>query len=403
MNIFIDPGHNFSGADTGASGNGLREQDVTFIIGDKLYKLLEEAGHEVSISREYIYHNVGSSLAESINIRAQKANSVKADLFVSIHCNACDTRAKGTETLVYSTKSEAYPIAKRVQKAIVERLGTFDRGVKVRTDLGVLEDTKMPALLVETAFIDNEKDAELLLNRTDDFAKAIFEGITEKKIKEENKVEQTVMELKGSIFVQEIDPKDFKIEVVDSPKKDIPRDSYFNCGFFTAEKNGKTIPVGNLASGGKIISTAKSNPSWVNLSGHKLTTIYTAERGISGNTMCLIEKTDDISQIPGVKTAVSGIPIIVGGKQVTMDEIEAEGYFGNELYDTWHGFLGIRHNKLVYVAAKCAYSQMCWLLVALGIYDAIKLDGGGSFILKNGKTLEETSENRRIHNIGVWM
>ena len=46
---------------------------------------------------------------------------------------------------------------------------------------------------------------------------------------------------------------------------------------------------------------------------------------------------------------------------------------------------------------------MCWALVALGIYDAIKLDGGGSFILKNGKILEETNENRRIHNIGVWM
>ena len=51
---------------------------------------------------------------------------------------------------------------------------------------------------------------------------------------------------------------------------------------------------------------------------------------------------------------------------------------------------------------KCGFDEMCWALVAFGIYDAVKLDGGGSFILKNGKELEGTTENRRIHNVGVW-
>ena len=60
------------------------------------------------------------------------------------------------------------------------------------------------------------------------------------------------------------------------------------------------------------------------------------------------------------------------------------------------------HGKLCYVAMKCGFSEMCWALVALGIYDAIKLDGGGSFILHDVKELEGTSENRRIHNVGVW-
>ncbi|MGN1060049.1 MAG: hypothetical protein ACI4QW_06420, partial [Clostridia bacterium] len=80
----------------------------------------------------------------------------------------------------------------------------------------------------------------------------------------------------------------------------------------------------------------------------------------------------------------------------------AEGYFGNETYDTWHGFLGIRGGNLVYVAMKCGFSAMCWSLAALGIHDAIKLDGGGSFILRNGRELAGTGENRRIHNVGVW-
>ena len=51
---------------------------------------------------------------------------------------------------------------------------------------------------------------------------------------------------------------------------------------------------------------------------------------------------------------------------------------------------------------KCDFGKMCWALVALGIYDAIKLDGGGSFILKNGEIIKATGENRRIHNVGIW-
>ena len=129
----------------------------------------------------------------------------------------------------------------------------------------------------------------------------------------------------------------------------------------------------------------------------KLTTIYTTNDGTCGLT-----KTDDLTTVSGLKTAVSGIPVIVGGKYVPMEDIKAEGYFGDELYNTWHGFLGIRHGKLVYVAMKCGFDAMCWALVALGIYDAVKLDGGGSFILKNGKELEGTAENRRINNVGGW-
>ena len=86
-----------------------------------------------------------------------------------------------------------------------------------------------------------------------------------------------------------------------------------------------------------------------------------------------------------------------------MQEIKDEGYFGNETYDTWHGFIGIRDKRVVYVASKCDFTLMVYLLeVLLGIKDAIKLDGGGSFILHNGKFEIATNENRRIHNIITW-
>lgn len=400
MKIFIDAGHNYSGADTGASGFGLREEVVSFEIADRLRGLLESAGHEVKMSRNAVTDNVGGgALSESIRGRAEAANGWGADLFVSIHCNAYDGKANGTETLVYSKHGVAAEAAARVQSAVVRRLGTRGRGVKERPDLGVLRLTNCPAILVETAFIDNENDAWLLKNRQEDFARAIYEGITGKEAekKEESKVARTVMKLPDEVYIQEINPGDFEIMPCDCSKRDISIPNYFNCGYFAAEKGGKTVAVGNLANNGEIIAQAKDNPGWVNVAGHKLTTIYTLTDGTCG-----IVKTDDLAQLRGLKTAVSGVPIIVGGKYVSMDEIKAEGYFGNELYDTWHGFLGIRHGKLVYVAMKCGFDEMCWALVALGIYDAIKLDGGGSFILKNGDEIKGTSENRRIQNVGVW-
>ena len=177
MKIFIDPGHNHESFDTGAQGNGLEEQDVNFDIAETLRSLLVGLGHEVKMSRNTKTDSVGNSMFTSIANRAKMANDWKADLFVSIHCNAFNTLARGTETLVYSQNSLSVPYAERIQAEIVKRLGTADRGVKTRTNLGVLWRTNMPALLVECAFIDNLHDAKLLKNNVSDFAEAICCGI----------------------------------------------------------------------------------------------------------------------------------------------------------------------------------------------------------------------------------
>ena len=396
MKIFIDAGHNYSGFDTGAEGHGLREQDVTFYIADKLKNLLISAGHTVMMSREKLTDNVGSSLSDSLNTRVTMANRLGMNLFISIHCNAYNGQAKGTETFVYSLKSQAATYAEKIQTAIAGKLGTKDRGVCERSDLFVLRKTSMAALLIETAFIDNGEDALLLKNRQDDFAAAIFEGITGNSIKEELPMEQTVMKIPDNVYVQEISPENFQMKVCDCRKRHVGISKYFNAGFFSGN-DSTTVPIGNLACGGSVISQAKDNASWINVAKKKLTTIYTTK-----DSVCGIVKTDNLEEIDGLKEAVSGIPIIVGGRRIPMEEIKEEGYFGNECYDTWHGFLGIRHGKLCYVAMKCGFNAMCWTLVALGIYDAIKLDGGGSFVLHDVKELEGTSENRRIHNVGVW-
>ena len=207
---------------------------------------------------------------------------------------------------------------------------------------------------------------------------------------------QTVMELEH-VFVQEIFPTSFGIHKCDRRKRGIPVSNYFNLGFFAQNKNG-TVPVGNLADWGNILAQSADNPSWVNLYNKQLTTLYVKMDGQFG-----ITKTNRLTTIDNLKTAVSGIPILQSGTPVNMETIKSEGYFGNELYDTWHGFLGLRGDSIVYVAAQCDFGQMPWILLSLGIRDAIKVDGGGSFVLvNNGVELVGTEENRRINNIGMW-
>ncbi len=189
MKFCIDAGHNYDKFDTGSTGNGLREQDVTFKIAQKLESLLKSAGLQTLMTRKSITENVGTDSKSAINERYKIANSEKADYFVSIHCNAGG--GTGTETLIYAKGGKAEILAGNVQSAIVKKLGTKDRGIKVRGDIGVLKYTDMPAILVETAFIDNSADALLLKNNTDGFAQAIFEGIKAfAGIKEEPLIEE---------------------------------------------------------------------------------------------------------------------------------------------------------------------------------------------------------------------
>ena len=179
--IFIDQGHNPSGVNSGAEGNGLREQDVNYAVGVYLAELLtENGGYEVMLSRPTPETALGTTNAESLRARVDAANAWGADYFISIHCNAAENAAaNGTETYVFSRASAALPLAEAIQAQIVDMLGTKDLGVKENPSLYVLRRTKMPAVLVELAFITNPADAELLRNDRYRFACAIYRGITE--------------------------------------------------------------------------------------------------------------------------------------------------------------------------------------------------------------------------------
>ena len=176
--IFIDPGHNPTGNDTGAVGYGLKEQDVTVEIALKLKPLLERNGFEVKMSRNSLKDTVAEGLNASLAGRYNAANSWDADIFVSIHCNSANTKAYGCETYYYTGSSKGRRLADCVQPELAKETGLCNRGVK-SANFAVIKHTNMPAILVETAFIDNYDDNRFLANDDGKYkcAVAIYKGI----------------------------------------------------------------------------------------------------------------------------------------------------------------------------------------------------------------------------------
>lgn len=180
IKVFIDQGHNPSGANTGAEGIGINESEVTYEVGRYLYNLLNEnPNYEARLSRNTPSEVIGSSNLSSLSQRVNEANRWDADVFVSIHTNAFpDPAANGTEVLVYRRGGIAYTLGEEILRRIVENLGMRDRGVKIRPSIYVLRKTRMPAVLVELGFITNPSDAAKLRNNPYGFAFAIYQGIT---------------------------------------------------------------------------------------------------------------------------------------------------------------------------------------------------------------------------------
>ena len=151
MKIAVDLGHNVKN-DRGATGIK-QEDDLIFDVGHKLIRLLEREGHEVV----KVTPARATSVINSLSARCKEANQTGCDLFVSIHFNAFNRLAYGSE--VYAISPRAQQIGARILTEI-GKIGFFNRGVKSR-NFYVLKHTKMPAVLVECCFCDSERDMGL--------------------------------------------------------------------------------------------------------------------------------------------------------------------------------------------------------------------------------------------------
>lgn len=179
--IYIDQGHNPSSPNTGAEGNGLREQDVTYEVGQTLASLLRQSGnYEVRLSRPTPTTKLGNSNSGSLRARVDDANTWGADYFISIHTNASDvSSASGVEAFSYARDTRAFNLGEDIVEDLSAATGLKNRGMKVRPGLYVLKKTNMPAVLVEIGFITNPRDAALMRDNPGLFARGIYNGIVE--------------------------------------------------------------------------------------------------------------------------------------------------------------------------------------------------------------------------------
>ncbi len=170
--IVLDAGH--GGKDPGTNGNGLDEKEIVLDVSQRLQKLLEDADFTVLLTRD---DDTFIKLGE----RVEFANKNNADAFISIHVNsAASTSANGTETYWNKNYSgeDSKKLAEEIQAKLIEKLKTFNRGVK-EANFQVIKYTEMPSVLVELGFVSNKKDADLLAKDEfrEKYAQAIFEGI----------------------------------------------------------------------------------------------------------------------------------------------------------------------------------------------------------------------------------
>jgi len=179
IKVYIDQGHNPVNPNSGAEGNGYREQDLVYTIGQLTADILRGRGFDVRLSRPTPATQLGTSNSSSLAARTNDANAWGANIFISLHANASDNpSASGEEAFVYSKTSRALPLAENILTQLSLATGLRNRGVTVRPNLYVLRRTAMPATLVELGFITNATDANLMANRPDLFALGVANGVS---------------------------------------------------------------------------------------------------------------------------------------------------------------------------------------------------------------------------------
>lgn len=182
--IVIDPGH--GGADPGAQNSGLMEKDINLDISLRLREALESKGCIVILTREvdkdfYLPGFVLGRMAKRAELdnRINMATENNADLFISVHTNSFPRpNTYGMETYYHLKSSPGKALAELIQKQLTQ-LQTDNKRKSKAGDYYLINQSKMPAVIVEVGFISNPRERNLLLSTQyrDSIADAIGTGI----------------------------------------------------------------------------------------------------------------------------------------------------------------------------------------------------------------------------------
>ncbi len=165
--VVLDPGH--GGRDPGAVANGLKEKDLNLKLALRVAEKLE--GAKVLLTRE-------SDIFVSLKDRVSICSRAEADLFVSLHVNAGG--GHGFESYIYQGLGARDPSVKLRDAlhenvmAVLSRWEIRDRGRK-HSAFYVLRHNRTSAVLIESLFIDCEREARLW--REPPFVEALAGGV----------------------------------------------------------------------------------------------------------------------------------------------------------------------------------------------------------------------------------
>lgn len=185
--VIIDPGH--GGKDVGTIGkNGSKEiyeKDLNIDIAQKVNKLLKAQGIKTYMIREE---------DETVDIydRPVIANEEEGTLYLSIHNNASENPdVKGTQ-IYYSDSQASFEnyTNKQIAKIYydeITKLGLKQAGLVDNPRYIVIYRANMPSFIIENAFVSNEEDLKLLMDK--DFRTKLAQAIAKATIKLLNKAE----------------------------------------------------------------------------------------------------------------------------------------------------------------------------------------------------------------------
>ena len=165
--VVLDCGH--GGSDPGAQSGGYNEKDITYSI---LYTYAKSYFNSAESDVKAYWSRYNDTFV-TLSDRAAYANSIGADLFISLHMNsATNTAAKGTE-VYYSTNNNtkqkngltSQKMASLFESNLVSAMGTVNRGVKTANYTVIYKNT-VPAVLIELGFISNSSDRANLVDTT---------------------------------------------------------------------------------------------------------------------------------------------------------------------------------------------------------------------------------------------
>ena len=177
--VVLDAGHGGKDPGAGAENYRIKESEIVLELILSLKELLEK---NTDIT---VFCTRTEDVYPTLEERANLALGMEADLFISWHCNASEsTKRSGTEVIYNALQGQeesfnSKSFAQLCLDKLTEALGTKKRGLSDRQDLHIVRRATMPVVLIETAYMSNEKDLEILKDeeKMQAAAYAIYEAV----------------------------------------------------------------------------------------------------------------------------------------------------------------------------------------------------------------------------------